>query len=325
MEEFRVALFDNGEGPASQEPIPPNPSDGELRSCVEQNQLRLMDRRDIDMVLFSPKASAMAHHVSDPKAAEAWAKACNDLVARVCDLYPSRFAGVCQLPQTPGGGLEGCIAELRRCVEQLGFVGTNLNPDPSGGHWTSPPLTDPYWFDLYEVLEELDVPAMVHVSDSLNPAFHALGAHYINADTTVFMQLLQGDLFSRFPRLRIVIPHGGGAVPYQWGRYQGLSVRLGRQPIEDRLLGNVFFDTCVYTKAAMALLFEVVGASNLLFGSEMLGALRGVNPETGEDWDHTLCYVDSLSLDPTERDAVYGENVRKVYPRLGRRLEALGK
>ena len=161
----------------------------------------------------------------------------NDLVHRVVGLFPEHFAGVCQLPQTPGGDAGRRRShELRRCVEELGFVGCNLNPDPSGGHWTSRPLTDEYWFPLYEAMVELDVPAMIHVSASCNPNFHALGAHYLNADTSVFMQLVQGDLFSRFPTLRFVIPHGGGAVPYHWGRYRGLADRLGRPPLAEHVM-----------------------------------------------------------------------------------------
>jgi len=75
---------------------------------------------------------------------------------------------------------DNCIPELERCVEEYGFIGCNLNPDPSGGYWTDPPLTDKWWYPLYEKLVELDVPAMVHVSASCNPAFHFTGAHYIN-------------------------------------------------------------------------------------------------------------------------------------------------
>ena len=204
------------------EPPPAEISDDEIRATIEANQLRLLRERGGDLMIFSPQASAMEHHVPDPATARAWARACNDLVFRVTQLFPEHFAGACQLPQTPNGSLDDSVAELRRCVEELGFVGLNLNPDPSGGHWTSKPLTDEYWFPLYEAMVELDVPAMIHVSASCNPNFHALGAHYLNADTTAFMQLLEGDLFARFPGLRFVIPHGGGAVPYHWGRYRGL-------------------------------------------------------------------------------------------------------
>ena len=103
-------------------------------------------------------------------------------------------------------------------------------------------------------MAELDVPAMVHVSSSCNPVFHATGAHYINADTTAFMQLIQGDLFADFPDLRLVIPHGGGAVPYHWGRYRGLADMLGKPPLSEHVMQNVFFDTCVYHQPGIDLL-----------------------------------------------------------------------
>ena len=131
-------------------------------------------------------------------------------------------------------------------MQELGFIGCNLNPDPSGGHWDSPPLTDRHWYPLYEAMVELDVPAMVHVSSSCNASFHATGAHYINADTTAFMQFLTADLFKDFPALRFIIPHGGGAVPYHWGRYRGTCPGHEETAARGALLKNVYFDTCVY-------------------------------------------------------------------------------
>lgn len=322
---FRAAQLERVGDPARAEAQLEAISDDEIRESVEANQLRLMGERGIDMVVFSPRASAMGHHVADPAAAVGWAAASNDLVARVCRLYPQRFAPVCQLPQTPAGNLGDSVAELRRCVEELGFVGANLNPDPSGGFWNSKPLTDSYWFELYDALVELDVPVMVHVSGSCNENFHALGAHYLNADTTAFMQLLEGDLFSRYPTLRFVIPHGGGAVPYHWGRYKGLAARMGLPPIEGHLMGNVFFDTCVYHQPGIDLLCKVIARENLLFGSEMLGAVRGDNPETGSGWDDTRRYIEKAELSPEARSAIYETNVRRVYPRLDALLRSQGR
>jgi 4-oxalmesaconate hydratase len=262
--------------------------------------------------------------VPDPATAVAWAQSSNDLVARVTALFPQHFASVCQLPQTPAGSLDDAVAELRRCVETLDFVGCNLNPDPSGGFWTAPPLTDAYWFPLYEAMVELDVPAMVHVSSSCNDSFHALGAHYLNADTTAFMQLLEGDLFDRFPTLRLVIPHGGGAVPYHWGRYRGLAMRNGWQDPSE-LLRNVFFDTCVYHQPGVDLLLEVLPEDNVLFASEMLGAVRGADPDTGVEWDDTKQYVDAAGLTEDQRHKVLEANARRVYPLLDAQLRAQGR
>src|SRR5260370_37081557 len=115
---------------------------------------------------------------------------------------------------------------------------------------------------------DLDVPAMVHVSSSCNPNFHATGAHYINADTTSFMQFLTSDLFADFPRLRFIIPHGGGAVPYHWGRYRGLAQDLKRPRLGDYLLKNVFFDTCVYHPPRIELFLQVIPVDSITFRSE---------------------------------------------------------
>jgi 4-oxalmesaconate hydratase len=291
-------------------------ADDEIRESLEGNQLRLMDERGIDLTLFSPRASAMGHHVGDEAYSKAWAAACNDLIARVVALYPHRFAGVCQLPQSPGVPIANSIGELRRCVTELGFVGCNLNPDPSGGQWTSPPLTDPFWFPFYEAMVELDVPAMVHVSAVTNPNFHATGSHYLNADTTAFMQFLQSDLFTRFPGLRMIIPHGGGAVPYHWGRFRGLADMLDRPPPNESVMGNVFFDTCVYHQPGINLLFEVIDTDNILFGSEMIGAVRGIDPRSGHYFDDTRRYIEALDLPAGARTKVYEGNARRVYPRL---------
>ncbi len=300
-------------------------SDDEIRESLEANQLRLLAERGTDVTIFSPRASAMAHHVGDEQVSLAWARVCNNLIKRVVDLYPQTYVGVCQLPQSPGVPIAGSIAELERCVNELGFVGCNLNPDPSGGNWTSPPLTDKAWYPFYDKMVELDVPAMIHVSASCNPNFHATGAHYLNADTTAFMQFIQGDLFADFPTLRFVIPHGGGAVPYHWGRYRGLADMLKRPPLAEHVMGNVFFDTCVYHQAGIDLLFEVIDHRNIVFGSEMVGAVRGIDPQTGHYFDDTRRYVDALDVPDEHKEAVFSGNARRVYPRLDAILRAQGR
>jgi 4-oxalmesaconate hydratase len=309
---------------------PPSPadlriSDDEIRESLEPNQLRLMDERSIDVTVFSPRASFMAHHVGDFSTSEQWAALCNELCHRVSQLYPDRFALAAMLPQSPGVDPRTCLPELARSVEEYGAVAVNLNPDPSGGHWTAPPLTDRSWYPVYEACVAYDIPVMVHVSTSQNPAFHATGAHYLNADTTAFMQLVQGDLFADFPDLRMVIPHGGGAVPYHWGRFRGLAMALGKPDLEEHLMGNVFFDTCVYHQPGIDLLLDVVPTANVLFASEMIGAVRDVDPRSGHHFDDTGRYVQAAGLAPDELEAVLERNARRVYPRLDVRLVEQGR
>ncbi|MBX3675172.1 MAG: amidohydrolase [Burkholderiales bacterium] len=292
-------------------------SDDELRESLEKSQLRLQRERGTDLTIFSPRAMAMSHHIGVAETSQEWSRLCNDMIHRVCTLYPANFAPVCQLPQSPGVAPANCIPELERCVKELGFIGCNLNPDPSGGHWKDPPLTDRWWYPLYEKMVELDVPAMVHVSASCNPCFHATGAHYINGDTTAFMQFLTSNLFKDFPTLRFVIPHGGGAVPYHWGRYRGIAQDMKLPPLKEHLLGNVFFDTCVYHQPGIDLLLEVIPVENILFASEMVGAVRGVDPETGFYFDDTKRYIDAApGLTAEDRAKIFEGNARRVYPRL---------
>lgn len=322
-EEWRKAQINAFE--ASESPPPyPDISDDEIRQTIEDNQLRLLKERGADMTIFSPRASAMAPHIGDQAVAAAWARHCNNLIYRVTQLYPEIFVGVCMLPQSPKADLAASVAELRRCVEEMGFIGCNLNPDPGGGHFDHPPLTDEYWFPIYETMCELDVPAMIHVSGSCNPAMHATGGYYLAADTVAFMQLLQGDLFSRFPTLRLIIPHGGGAVPYHWGRFRGLADMLRQPDIEQHLMNNVFFDTCVYHQPGINLLADVIANKNILFGSEMVGAVRGVDPQTGQYFDDTKRYVDALEISEDDRHAIFEGNARRVYPRLDGLLKERG-
>jgi 4-oxalmesaconate hydratase len=323
--DWRQAQVDAANDPANAPPVSgAHVSDDEIREGVGNGQLKLQQERGSDITLFSPIAGLMSHHLGNERTSLQWAEVSNNLVKRVTEIYPDNFVPVCQLPQSPGAPPANSIPELRRCVEELGFVGANVNPDPTGGYWTGKPMTDREWYPLYEALCDLDVPAMVHVAASCNPNFHGTGAHYLNADTSVFMQILQSDLFKDFPTLRLVIPHGGGAVPYHWGRYRGMSLEMANRPLEG-LLDNIFFDSCVYHHPGVDLLTKVIPSKNVLFGSEMIGAVRGKDPNTGHYFDDTKRYVDAcVSLTEQDRFNIYEGNARRVYPRLDALLKAKG-
>ena len=322
---FRAAQLADALEPARKSTLAdPVFSDDEIRATLEGSQLKRARERGIDLTIFSPRAAAMAHHAGNEATSIRWARICNDLIHRIVTLYPRHFAAACQLPQSPGVPPARCIPELARCVEQLGFVGCNLNPDASGGYWKDLPLTDRIWYPLYEKMVELDVPAMVHVSASCNPNFHTTGSHYLGADTTAFTQFLMSDLFRDFPTLRFVIPHGGGAVPYHWGRFRGLGLEQGRN-LEAQLLRNVFFDTCVYHQPGIDLLTKVVPIENILFASETFGAVSAVDPDTGHAFDDTRRYIENAGhLGAAARAQIYDGNARRVYPRLAATLAAGG-
>jgi len=298
-------------------------SDDEIRESIELNQLARMKERGIDVTIFSPQASFMTHHIGDFNTSATWAAICNELCYRVTQLFPKNFIGAAMLPQSPGVDTSTCLPEMRKCINEYGFVAINLNPDPSGGHWRDPPLGHSYWHPIYLEMIALDVPAMIHVSTSCNDCFHTTGAHYLNADTTAFMQCLTSDLFAKFPALRFLIPHGGGAVPYHWGRFRGLAREMNIPDIHQKLLNNIYFDTCVYHQPGINLLTEVIPAKNILFASETFGAVKGIDPDTGFYFDDTRRYLKAVDgLSQQEKEMIFEGNARKVFSRLNARFPA---
>jgi 4-oxalmesaconate hydratase len=296
-------------------------SDDEIRESIEENQLARMKERGIDVTIFSPQASFMTHHIGDFNTSATWAALCNELCYRVTQLFPKHFVGAAMLPQSPGVDIRTCLPEMRKCINEYGFVGINLNPDPSGGYWRDPPLSDAYWHPIYNEMIALDVPAMIHVSSSCNDCFHTTGAHYLNADTTAFMQCLTSDLFVQFPALRFLIPHGGGAVPYHWGRFRGLAKDMNIHDINQKLLNNIYFDTCVYHQPGINLLTEVIPTKNILFASETFGAVKDIDPDSGFYFDDTRRYLNAVNgLNEQQKSMIFEGNARKVFSRINHRV-----
>lgn len=299
-----------------------NITDDQIRESLEGAQLKLQNERGTDLTIFSPRASWMGHHIGNQNTSRYWTEHCNDLIHRITELYPENFIGVAQLPQSPEADMKASAAELERVVSEFGFIGCNLNPDPSGGYWKSPPLGDRYWYPIYEKMSEFDIPAMIHVSAACNPCFHTTGSHYLGADTTAFMQMMTSEnLFKDFPDLKFIIPHGGGAVPYHWGRFRGLGDMMGKPPLDELLFNNVYFDTCVYHQPGIDLLLDVIPTDNILFASEMVGAVRGIDPQTGHYFDDTKRFIDDASISEEDKQKIFEGNSRKVFSRLDSQLE----
>jgi 4-oxalmesaconate hydratase len=170
---------------------------------------------------------------------------------------------------------------------------------------------------------ELDVPAMIHGSSTCNPALHTTASHYINVDNTGVVQLLYSDVFKDFPTIKFIVPHGGGAIPYQFARYRGLSIMAKREPFED-FMKRLYFDTAIYSQDAVEYLIKTVGVDNVLFASEMIGGVQAVDPDTGRQFDDTRPYVENIEwLSDEDKKKIFEGNVRNAYPRLGPILDKL--
>lgn len=272
----------------------PKIPDASIRASGEA-LLKIMDSVGTDIQLISPRPYLQLHSLKPAIVSELWNRHVNDVIYRLVEMFPERFRGVAGLPQhrheCPSVRV---VAELERCVKELGFVGCLINPDPTEGDELPPPgLGDPFWDPLYEKMVELDVPALIHSAGSCQPR-ESYTLKFINEESTAVISLLTSDTFERFPELKIVIPHGGGAIPYQMGRFRAWNVRKGEEQSFDEKLKKLHFDTCNYSREALEFLFKVVGTDNVLFGTEKPGTGSARDPVSGRDFDHLKPVIEEI-------------------------------
>jgi 4-oxalmesaconate hydratase len=253
------------------------------------------------------------HSAKPEKIVHWYTEEANNLIARVCKLFPNRFLGIAGLPQNADVSPKNAIPEMERCIKELGFVGIMLNPDPNEGVGTPPPgLGDEYWYPIYEKAVELDVPILIH-SASCQSHRESYSLHFINEETIAVISLLNSKVFEVFPTLKIVISHAGGAVPYQIGRFMAGRYRTNAEPFEESIR-KLYFDTCLYTKDSLELLFKTVGVDRCMFGTENPGTGSAINPNTGMYMDNTKPVIESIEwLSEKEKNMIFSETAIKVY------------
>jgi predicted TIM-barrel fold metal-dependent hydrolase len=227
---------------------------------------------------------------------------------------PEKLFGVAGLPQTAGAPIEDCLPELTRCVKELGMKGCLLNPDPyENGGVKAPPLGDRYWYPLYERLCELDVVAHIHATGSREPEREPYTLHFINEETIAVYGLVNSQVFQDFPELKVLVSHGGGAIPYQLGRFDSASARRSHVRFKDAMR-KLYYDTVLYTADALELLIRTVGPDRVLYGAECPGVGSAVNPDTGSTFDDIVPLIRQIDwLAADDKQKILEDNARKLF------------
>jgi len=307
--------------------------------------LRVMDERNIDVQLISPRPVAMLHW-ERPFLVEAWSRTTNDVIAGQCRLYPERFVGVAQLPQAPDLNIRECCVELERAIAELGFVGAILNPDP-GADRRAPGVDDEAWFPLYECAERLNATLVIHPSITRDPRIERIPHSYqynnMTEETLATLLYEHGDVFRRFPKLRILVCHCGGCLrrlleigdvvdatraPDEGGNsITGSGEQGGGQvgasfkkevAVKPDLSANLFFDTCAYDPWFLGAAIRQNGPSRMVFGSEAPGSGTAIlNPQTGKPSDDVLATIDRFDfLTDRDKHAMVHDNPLRAFPLL---------
>jgi predicted TIM-barrel fold metal-dependent hydrolase len=265
-----------------------------------------------DMQVISPRPYQMMTS-EHPKLVAWFMEETNAIIARQVKLFPQTFVGVCAVPLTPGVSPDAVLPYLEKCVKEDGFVGLLLNPDP--GECTgveTPPLGDRFWYPLYEKMVELDIAGHIHSMGCKSERL-TYSTHFINEETISVVSLLTSNVFKDFPTLRILVSHGGGAVPYQWARWEAGSLRRPGPRFSDQLR-NLYYDTVLYSAPSLELLIKTVGADRCLFGTERPGVGTVKDPRTGKWLDETRHLIEAFDwLSAAEKKMIFEDNAKKVF------------
>ena len=296
----------------------PNISDERLETFAKQN-IQIMDSVGTDVQFISPRPFQVIHSEKPAAIVHWFAEVTNDTIARTVKLFPDRFRGVVGLPQVAGEPVSVALPELERCVKDLGFVGCLLDPDPWEGTGYVPPMGDEYWYPLYEKLVELDVPALVHSAACKNGR-ESYSNHFITEEGIAIMSLLNSRVFHDFPKLKLVISHGGGSVPYQIGRWRAhrFVEMKAHADLEDfdTSLKRLYYDTVLYNPESLDLLFRLVGTDRCMFGTEKPGSGTAQDPKTGAWLDDLKPVIESIGwLTAEDKRRIFEDNAKQVYSR----------
>ena len=297
-----------------------NVTDDEIVAAANKTEmapcghLDMLDRVGTDMQLISPRPFQLMQSEKPGKLVHWFTEECNNIIHRQAELLPDKFIGVAGLPQVAGDPIENVLPELERCINELGFKGCLLNPDPYENSGTeAPPLGDRYWYPLYEKLCELNVPGHIHGTGSRSERT-PYSLHFINEETIAVYGLVNSDVYKDFPDLKIVVSHGGGAIPYQLGRFESGSLRRPGAERFSEAMRKLYYDTVLYTEDALALLIKTVGVDRCLFGAECPGVGSAVNPDTGRTMDDIKPFIEGFDwLTDAEKKMIFEDNAKKVF------------
>jgi predicted TIM-barrel fold metal-dependent hydrolase len=283
-----------------------------------KRNLRIMDAVGTDVQFLSPRPFQLMHAEKPVKIIEAWAIANHNYIAQQVAAFPARFQGVCAFPQAAGEPIAWGFGELERCVEQLGFIGTLIDTDPGEGDNSTPTLSDEYWYPLWEKMVELDIPGLIH-SSGCKQGRETYSQHFISEESLAVLSLINSNVLNDFPKLKIIVAHGGGSIPYQIGRWQADYVMKSGGTVEEfnRRLKLLYFDTCLHARKSLEMLIGIAGSTNVLFGTENPGSGSAANPETGKSFDDIKPVLDSIEfLSAGDRRNIFEMNARRLFPRL---------
>jgi 6-methylsalicylate decarboxylase len=229
-----------------------------LHELSMTERIELMDRGNVDVQILS--SSSMQPYLPDLRRAKTGARMANDLFAECCAAHDGRFRAFATLPLPH---VDESLAEVSRCLDQLGMVGVNLGCSIAGRQ-----VDDPLFEPIFAELDRRGTTVFFHPMGKFIGG--DLGADYgldwlVGAtfeDTVTALRLTLSGLTDRYPNVNYVLAHLGGSVPF-------ILARLHRRsPDLVAALGRLYYDTVSNTTSALSCACAAFGATQLLYGTD---------------------------------------------------------
>jgi predicted TIM-barrel fold metal-dependent hydrolase len=247
----------------------------EAMATANKRHLDMLDDHSIDFQLLSPRPIAMWHWMR-PHLQYDWTHYTNDTIAQIMKQFPDRFGGIAQLPQNRDLDSSYLIEELERSVKELGFVGALINPDPGGDRGTPGLDNKEYWYPLYEKAQEL---------------------------------LEHGRVFDDFPKLKVFVCHGGGALH----RFIEEDYHRGKRDLSN----NLWFDSCMLEENVLSTMIKQKTPQQVVFGTEAPGSGAAKRASTGKPGDDLVPVIGGFDfLSDEDKNDIFYDNAFDAVPLL---------
>ena len=269
-----------------------------------------LDDRGIERQVIGPRPFLMLGFTGE-HLQPAWTRLVNDAIHQQCQMYPDRFIGAAQLPQNAHAeDTTHCLEELNRCVDEYGFQGVYVSPDPEGKR-NSPGMHETYWDPIYQACQQRGLPIIVHGTNCndrrFEPVPHSYQLGFVSEQYWANQILSHSDVFERFPDLKVIICHCGGALD----RWIPNDPHLSQKDLSS----NLFFDTCAHDEPYLECAIKQRTPDRMCFGSEVPGSGGALREGSGRPADDLVPIIGGFDfLSEKDKKTIFHDNPLRLFP-----------